>query len=82
MSFVFFLGQVVAMMQANALLPEEVAEVMDLPVAQVREVLAYYELHRDLVDLELREEASRITLCGAAQLSIAHLQCGWFSRFA
>ncbi|MBN1874748.1 MAG: hypothetical protein JXA33_11000 [Anaerolineae bacterium] len=53
-------GQVVATMQANALSPEEAAEDMDLPVAQVREALAYYDLHRDLVNLELREEATRV----------------------
>lgn len=53
-------GQVVATMQANTLSPEEAAEDMDLPVAQVREALAYYDLHRDLVDLELREEANRV----------------------
>ncbi len=53
-------GQVVATMQANALSPEEAAEDMDLPMAQVREALAYYDLHRDLVDLELREEANRV----------------------
>lgn len=53
-------GQVVATMQANALSPEEAAEDMDLPVAQVREALAYYDLHRDLVDLELREDATRV----------------------
>lgn len=53
-------GQVVATMQANALSPEEAAEDMDLPVAQVREALIYYDLHHDLVDLELREEANRV----------------------
>jgi uncharacterized protein (DUF433 family) len=53
-------GQVIATMQANTLSPEEAAEDMDLPVAQVREALAYYDLHRDLVDLELREEANRV----------------------
>jgi hypothetical protein len=33
---------------------------MDLPLEQVCEALAYYDLHRDLVDMELREEASRV----------------------
>lgn len=53
-------GQVVTTMQANALSPEEAAADMDLPLAQVREALVYYDLHRDLVDLELREEVSRV----------------------
>jgi uncharacterized protein (DUF433 family) len=53
-------GQLVATMQANDLSPEEAAEDLDLPLAQVREALAYYDLHRDLVDLELQEEASRV----------------------
>lgn len=49
-------GQLVAWMRANELSPEEVAEDFDVPLAQVEEVLAYYETHRDLVDAELREE--------------------------
>lgn len=53
-------GQVITTMQANALSPEEAAEDMELPLAQVREALVYYDLHRDLVDLELREEVSRV----------------------
>ena len=54
-------GQLVATMGANDLSPEEAAEDMDLPLEQVREALTYYDLHRDLVDLELREEASRVS---------------------
>lgn len=50
-------GQLVATIKANHLSPEEAAEDMDLPLEQVCEVLAYYDLHRDLVDMELREEA-------------------------
>jgi uncharacterized protein (DUF433 family) len=49
-------GQLVATMNANKLSPEEAAEDMDLPLAQVQEALAYYEAHRDLVNSELREE--------------------------
>jgi len=49
-------GQLVATMNANRLSPEEAAEDMDLPLAQVQEALAYYEAHRDLVNSELREE--------------------------
>ncbi len=53
-------GQLVATMRANHLSPEEAAEDMDLPLEQVREALAYYDLHRDLVDMELQEEAGRV----------------------
>ena len=53
-------GQLVATIKANHLSPEEAAQDMDLPLEQVREALAYYDLHRDLVDMELREEASRV----------------------
>ena len=49
-------GQLVATMNANKLSPEEAAEDMDLPLAQVQEALAYYEAHSDLVNSELREE--------------------------
>jgi uncharacterized protein (DUF433 family) len=49
-------GQLVATMNANRLSPEEAAEDMDLPLAQVQEALAYYEAHSDLVNSELREE--------------------------
>jgi uncharacterized protein (DUF433 family) len=49
-------GQLVATMNANRLSPEEAAEDMDLPLAQVQEALAYYEAHSDLVKSELREE--------------------------
>ena len=53
-------GQLVATMEANDLSPEEAADDMGLPLEQVREALTYYDLHRDLVDLELREEAARV----------------------
>lgn len=53
-------GQLAATIKANHLSPEEAAEDMDLPLEQVCEALAYYDLHRDLVDMELREEASRV----------------------
>jgi len=49
-------GQLVATMNANKLSPEEAAEDMDLPLAQVQEALAYHETNRDLVNTELREE--------------------------
>lgn len=49
-------GQLIAWMTANDLSAQEAADDFDLPLAQVEEALAYYELHRDLVDAELREE--------------------------
>ena len=49
-------GQLVATMRANKLSPEEAAEDFSLPLAQVKEALAYYEEHSDLVNAELREE--------------------------
>lgn len=54
-------GQMVATMKANDLSPEEAAEDLELPLDQVHEALAYYDLNRDLIELEMREEASRVT---------------------
>ena len=53
-------GQLVATMRADDFTPVEAAEEFDLPLAQVREALAYYDAHRDLVDAELREEKQRL----------------------
>lgn len=53
-------GQLVATMRANDLGPEAAAEDLDLPLAQVREALAYYEANHDLVDAELREDKRRL----------------------
>ena len=53
-------GQLVATMKANHLSPEEAAEDLNLPLEQVYEALLYYDLHRDLVEVELREEANRV----------------------
>jgi uncharacterized protein (DUF433 family) len=49
-------GQLVAKMNANKLTTEEAADDFDLPLPQVREALAYYETHRELVDQEFQEE--------------------------
>jgi uncharacterized protein (DUF433 family) len=59
-------GQLVATMHANNLSPEEAADDLDLPLAQIEEALAYYEEHRDLVDGELREEGRRLIADGYA----------------
>ncbi len=50
-------GQLVDMMRANDLNAEEAAEVFDLPMAQVHEAQAYYEVHREVVDAEADAEA-------------------------
>jgi uncharacterized protein (DUF433 family) len=49
-------GQLVYKMRANELSAEQAAADMDLPLAQVREAVAYYHTHRDLVDGEMAEE--------------------------
>lgn len=43
-------------MRANQLSVEQAAEDMDLPVKQVMEALAYYQIHRDLIESEMEEE--------------------------
>ena len=49
-------GQLVYKMRANQLSVEQAAEDMDLPVRQVMEAVAYYQIHRDLVESEIEEE--------------------------
>lgn len=64
-------GQLVATMQAAAMTPEQAADRLDLPVAQVQEALAYYEADRELVDAEFREEKRRLLDRGLALEPIA-----------
>ena len=49
-------GQLVYKMRANELSTEQAAEDMDLPEMQVREALAYYQTHRELIETEMEEE--------------------------
>lgn len=49
-------GQLVYKMRANELTAEQAAEDMDLPLTQVREAIAYYHTHRDLIESEMEEE--------------------------
>lgn len=49
-------GQLVYKMRANQLSVEQAAEDMDLPVKQVMEAVAYYQIHRDLIESEMEEE--------------------------
>ena len=57
-------GQLISTIQANRLTPEEAADDLELPIEQVQEALAYYELHRDLIEAEAREEAARLAAKG------------------
>lgn len=49
-------GQLIYTMRANDLTEEQAAEEFDLPVAQVREAQAYYEMHREAVEADTEEE--------------------------
>lgn len=49
-------GQLVYKMRANHLSVEQAAEDMDLPAEQVMEALAYYQIHRELIESEMEEE--------------------------
>lgn len=49
-------GQLVYKMRANQLSPKDAATDMDLPLDQVREALAYYETHQDLIESEMAED--------------------------
>lgn len=53
-------GQLISTMEANDLTVEEAAEDLELPLEQVREAQAYYYTHQTLVDLEAREETTRL----------------------
>jgi uncharacterized protein (DUF433 family)/predicted HTH domain antitoxin len=49
-------GQLVYTMRANDLDAEAAAQDMELPLEQVKEALAYYETHRDLIESETEED--------------------------
>jgi uncharacterized protein (DUF433 family) len=57
-------GQLIYTMRANNLSVEEAAADMDLPVMQVREAAAYYQVHRELVDGEAAEEGRQLRAMG------------------
>ncbi len=48
-------GQLVYKMKARQLNAEEAAKNMNLPLPQVKEALAYYETHQDLIESEVAE---------------------------
>lgn len=53
-------SQLISKMRTNQLNPEETARDMDLPLPQVREALAYYEAHQDLIEREMAEEKQHL----------------------
>ena len=62
-------GQLVATLNIERMTPEEAAQRLELPLAQIREALAYYHANRDLVDAEFREEKRRLQERGLARES-------------
>ena len=55
-------GQLIYTMRVNGLSAEETAQDLDLPVAQVREAQAYYQVHRELVEADAEEESAFCSL--------------------
>jgi prevent-host-death family protein len=49
-------GQLIYSMRANGLSAEEAAADLSLPVEQVREAQAYYQVHQELVEADAEEE--------------------------
>jgi len=60
-------GQLIYTMRANDLNDEEAAADFDLPVAQVREAQAYYQVNRELVEADAEEE-KRVLLSQGVQI--------------
>ena len=60
-------GQLIYTMRANGLSVEAAADDLDLPVAQVREAQAYYEVHRELVEADAEEE-KRLLMAQGVQI--------------
>ena len=60
-------GQLIYTMRANDLSDEEAASDFDLPVAQVREAQAYYQVNRELVEADAEEE-KRVLLSQGVQI--------------
>lgn len=49
-------GDLAGWIRANSATPEDAAENFDLSLAQVREALAYYAAHREMIDAEFAAE--------------------------
>ena len=60
-------GQLIYTMRANGLSAEEAAADLNLPVAQVHEAQAYYQVHHDLVEADAEEE-KRLLLSQGVQI--------------
>ncbi len=60
-------GQLIYTMRANGLSAEEAAADFDLPMEQVREAQAYYQVHQDLVEADAEEE-KRFLLAQGVQI--------------
>ena len=60
-------GQLIYTMRANGLSAEEAAADLNLPVEQVREAEAYYQVHRELVEADAEEE-KRLLLSQGVQI--------------
>ena len=60
-------GQLIYTMRANHLSAEEAAADLNLPVEQVREAQAYYQVHRELVEADAEEE-KRLLLAQGVQI--------------
>ena len=61
------MGQLIYTMRANGLSTEEAAADLNLPVAQVHEAQAYYQVHHDLVEADAEEE-KRLLLSQGVQI--------------
>ena len=59
-------GQLVYTMRANGLEAEAAAKDLELPLEQVREALAYYETHRELIESEGEEDRRYLQERGVA----------------
>lgn len=60
-------GQLIYTMRANGLSAEEAAADLNLPVEQVREAQAYYQVHQELVEADAEEE-KRLLLSQGVQI--------------
>ena len=60
-------GQLIYTIRANDLSDEEAAADFDLPVAQVREAQAYYQVNRELMEADAEEE-KRVLLSQGVQI--------------
>src|SRR5262245_15537451 len=53
-------GQLVSTIRANRYTPEQASEQLELPLPAINEALAYYQEHRELIEMEASEERRRL----------------------